>query len=85
MRQIYTKYKETKSPGDDFLKWFLIRHLNLKSQLFLIFILWLLWIIVSPNLKFWVFFFKTSIIVYVLTMLIPIIYIKLKNRVKENK
>lgn len=83
MKKIYIEYKKTKSPGDDFLKWLLIRYMNLKAQLFLIFILWLLWIIVSPSLKFWVIFFKSSILIYILTMLLPFVYSKLNN--KRNK
>ncbi|APB32068.1 MULTISPECIES: hypothetical protein [Vagococcus] len=76
--KLYEQYRDTKSYDDDFLRWLLIRKLNLKQQLAIIFVLWMVWIILAPNLVFWVTFFKYAIIISLITALIVFIKKRLK-------
>lgn len=77
---IYKEYKTKKHPDDDFLRWILIRKLNLKQQLFFIVILWSAWIWVAPNLKFWVFFFEFVLIYWLISVPIELLFKKIKRK-----
>ncbi|MGX4687457.1 hypothetical protein JNUCC83_11495 [Vagococcus sp. JNUCC 83] len=77
--KLYQKYLKTKSYDDDFLRWLLIRNLNLKQQLVIILGLWMAWVYVAPSLKFWVTFFKVFIVIYFITVIINFIIKQLKN------
>ncbi|AQP54104.1 hypothetical protein CBF34_06060 [Vagococcus penaei] len=68
MRAIYIEYQKSKSPGDDFFYWFLIRKLRLVHQLILIGLL-LTWLIVAPSLVFWMAFFKGAVVLAIFTFI----------------
>ncbi|MGX6971018.1 hypothetical protein [Vagococcus bubulae] len=76
---LYQQYLKTKSCNDDFLKWLLIKRLNLKQQLLIIFILWMMWIGFAPYLNFWLSFFKGAVLISIFSAIISFITKRLNN------
>lgn len=70
---MFKLYRETKSPGDDFLYWFLIRFISTRTKLIIIGIIWITWIICAPYLKFWLLFFKLSASLFILSLFYSLI------------
>lgn len=77
---LYKEYKVKKHPDDDFLRWVLIRKFNIKQQLLVITILWFLWALAAPNLKFWVFFFEAVLVYCLIAIPIEFIFKKINQR-----
>ena len=71
--KLYEDYLESKNPGEGFTSWLLIRKMTFKQQAVIIFILIASWLYVAPSLVFWLFFFKSALVLGAICFILHLI------------